>query len=106
MLSLDLDELTSPRHRRLLARCVARVLDELADRRLARLSALDRRGLSPHRQLIRALATRLADVEAPVTAGGVLAVDRLLRSPGSALYRRGRDAGSELAEALARLEPR
>jgi hypothetical protein len=45
-------------------------------------------------------------VETPVAAAGVLAVDRLLRSPGSALHRRGGDAGGELADALARLEPR
>jgi hypothetical protein len=101
-----IDELTSAAYRRCLARAVGRVLVELGDRPLAPLSPLNRKVLLPHRELIGRLAARLSDVDRPVAAAGVLAVDRLLSSPGSALYDEGHDVRAELAETLTRLEPR
>jgi hypothetical protein len=99
-------ELTSARRRRVLARSVRRVVSELSDGRLAPVSPLNRAALRPYRHLICRLSRRLDDLDRPVSAAGILAVDWLLTSPASVLYHRGRDVSSELTETIARLEPR
>lgn len=98
-------ELTAARERRSLARSLRRVSSELADPRPVPISPLNRTELRPHRQLIDQLSRRLADVDHPVTAAGILAVDQLLTNPTSALYRRGRDVAGTLKETIDQLEP-
>ena len=99
-------ELTAARERLLLACSMEHVISELSDPRLARLSPLNRSELRPHRYLINRLSKRLEDLDRPVSAAGILAVNQLLTSPASVLYRHGRNVSAALSETLDRLEPR
>ena len=98
-------ELTASRERRLLARSLRRVLSELSDSRIEPLSPLNRKELRPHQHLIDQLSRRLEDLDRPVSAAGILAVNQLLTNPSSALYRRGRNVPASLRETIDRLEP-
>jgi hypothetical protein len=99
-------ELTSPRQRQLLACSLSGVLSDISDRRPAPLSPFNRRALLPNRHLIRRLSNRLDDLDRPISAAGILAVNELLTNPGSALYQHGHDVSTELVETISRLEPR
>ena len=79
-------ELTAPRERRLLARSLRAVVADLASRRSTCTAPLNRVALRPHKGLLLELAERLDALEHPVSAAGILTVQRLLTGPGSALY--------------------
>ena len=105
-----IDELTSRRERRLLGRSVRRIVPELSARRLPGSSPLNRRALRPFRSELVALADRLDDLGRPVSAAGILGVQRLLTEPDSVLYalpyfdEQPRDIGAELGAILDGLE--
>jgi hypothetical protein len=90
-------ELTSARERVRLARSMRGVLKDLSAARLPGASPLNRVALRPYAPLLAALADRLASLEHPVRAPGVLAVRRLLTDPDGPLYARPSDApGNEV----------
>jgi hypothetical protein len=107
-----IEELTSPRERKVLGGSIRSVVRELEARRPAIGSLVNRRALYPHRRLLVALADRLAATGRPVSASGMLAVQRLLTLPDSPLYARpgpdgpARDTGAALGAILDRLEVR
>jgi hypothetical protein len=98
-------QLTAAHERCVLARSLQRVSMELSDPRVGRLSPLNRTELRRHQRLLDQLSSRLDDFDRPVTAAGILAVNELLTSPASALYRRGRNVDASLRETIERLEP-
>jgi hypothetical protein len=104
------DELTRPEHRRELAAELRAVADDLADQGRFALSArpLNRTAARPHRFLLRRLATRLQDVERPLDAASLLAVEDLLCDGGSPLYSPAYADQLEptLRDLLARIEAR
>jgi hypothetical protein len=110
--SWRLEELTSHRERRALCRSLRGTVRELTQRYPSVGSLLNRRALYAHRSVLIAIADRLGDVERPVSAAGVLAVQRLVTQPDSPLYARSgpdgptRDTGAELGAILDRLEVR
>jgi hypothetical protein len=91
-------ELVAPAARRGLAQELDQTLRQLDPARLPSASPLRRSTVRPQEKTLRRLAERMAD-ERPVTARGVLLLQRLLREPGSPLYDEG--SGRELARALA-----
>jgi hypothetical protein len=97
-------ELTSIRERRLLARELASVVEEVCGTRLPGPTPLRAGALRPHVDLLRAIAALVAQLETPVSAAGVLAVRELLTSPGSVLYAPCDDPRPALGAVLARLE--
>jgi hypothetical protein len=98
------EELTSRRERRSLARSVRGVVADLSPRRLPGPVPVNRVALRPHVELLLALAERLADVDRPVTAAGIVEVRRLLTDPDGPLYTREPcDVERELARVLERL---
>jgi hypothetical protein len=107
-----IEELTSPRERKVLGGSIHSVVRELEARRPPIGSLVNRRALYPHRRLLSALADRLAAMGRPVSASGMLAVQHLLTLPDSPLYARpgpdgrARDTGAELGAILDRLEVR
>jgi hypothetical protein len=98
------------RERLKLGRSVRGVVDAVSPRRLPGASPLNRVALRPYCAELIALADRLADLERPVSAAGMLAVRHLLTEPDSVLYARPgadempRDIGRELIAVLDRLE--
>jgi hypothetical protein len=110
--SWRLEELTSHRERRLLSGSLRSTVRELTRRYPSVGSLLNRRALYAHRSVLIAIADRLDDVERPVSAAGVLAVQRLITQPDSPLYARPgpdgptRDTGAELGAILDCLEVR
>jgi hypothetical protein len=106
------EELTSPRERRLLAGSLRRVVRELDAPHRHVGSLLNRRTMRPQRDLLSELADRLADGDRPVSASGIVAVQRLLTRPDSPLYAYSgpdgpvRDTRAELGAVLDRLEVR
>lgn len=107
-----LEELTSRRERKLLAGSLRSVVRELDVPHRHVGSLLNRRALRSQRGLLVELADRLDESERPVSAPGVVAVQRLLTRPDSPLYaHRGpagplRDTGAALGAILDRLEVR
>lgn len=100
-------ELTSERNRRFLAKSVHGLAREAAGSVLPTAVPLNRRAARENLFLLRRLETRLADLTRPVSAHGVLVVDRLLTDGiSSPLYCRERAAelSEALTEALAALE--
>ena len=71
-------ELTSDRNRRMLARSLGGIVREVEHPALVAAVPLNRRGLRPNLPLVRSLIDRLASVERPVTAHGMLLVQELL----------------------------
>jgi hypothetical protein len=84
-------ELISARERLRLARSMRGVLKDLSASRLPGASPLNRVAMRPYAPLLAALADRLANLEYPVRAQGVLAVRRLLTDPDGPLYARPAD---------------
>ena len=97
------EELTTPRERKLCARSLRGVLGELDGTKLPGAAPLRTSQLRPHIGLLEAIETRLLD-DAPVTAVGMLAVNELLMSPGSCLFTETDGVGSSLKAVLAELE--
>ena len=62
----------------MLARSLNGILCELERPSLVSAVPLNRRGLRPHLPLIRSLAARLAQLERPVSAQGIVLVEELL----------------------------
>jgi hypothetical protein len=96
-------ELVSPRERKVCARAVHSVLGELRGSKLPGAAPLRRAALRPHLALLDAIEVRLLD-DTPVAAGGMLAVNELLSSPGSCLYTETDDVESSLRVVLEKLE--
>ena len=94
-------QLTSPRERRLLARSLHAVVQDVRKPRGLSPSPINRRGLAPQADAIEELSQRLADLERPVTAAGILLVHDLLTNGGSPLYLHGRVA--DLRKTLSRI---
>jgi len=107
-----IEELTSAREGRTLARLVQRIVAELSQPRQPSLSPLNGAALRPHRPLLVSLAGHLDDLDRQVSAAGMLALHRLLTEPGSALYARSgvdaapRDVAGEFTAILELLEVR
>ena len=107
-----IDELTSRRERRLLARTVRSIVPEISPSRLPGASPLNRVALRPYRSELRAVADRLDNLDRPVSPAGILAVRRLLTGPESVLYARPANddrpdrVGRELVAVLDGLEVR
>ena len=99
------DELTTPRERKLCARSLRSALDELAGTRLPGAAPLRSNRLRPHIALLEAIEARLLD-GAPVAAVGMLTVNTLLTSPDSCLFSDVDDVGSSLQAVLDQLELR
>jgi hypothetical protein len=99
------DELTSPRERKLCARSLHSVLGELSGSKLPGAAPLRTSQLRPHTALLEAIEARLLD-DAPVAAVGMLAVNELLTSPGSCLFTLTDDVESSLQAVLDKLEVR
>jgi hypothetical protein len=100
-------ELTSPRLRSTLAHSLKRIERETQGGTLPGPIPLNKRALRCHLGLLRALYERLEDRARPVSARGMVLVDRLLTEPGSPLYSRVPDGvvAEALSEALAAVEP-
>jgi hypothetical protein len=99
-------ELVAPAPREEIAREIAQTLRRLDPARLPSASPL-RRGIARrHEELLRRLEQRMLDGR-PVTARGVLLLQRLLREPGSPLYDgvNERELSRTLATVLAELQP-
>jgi hypothetical protein len=80
-------ELTSPRHRRVVAAEAARLARELDASTLPGAVPLNRSVVRPHRIQLEALAAAL-DSSQPIGARGMLLAEQLLTSPASPLYDR------------------
>jgi hypothetical protein len=100
-------ELTSLRERRILAGSLRGAVDDLSGRLLPGASPLNRAGVRPHADKLELLAERLADLERPVSAMGILLVQDLLTQGGSPLYdgSRSDDLPAAVGRALLALEP-
>ncbi len=97
------DELTSPRERRLSARSLHSVLAEIDGKLLPGAAPLRVAALRPHTALLEAIEARLLS-DAAVRGAGMLAVNDLLTSPGSCLFTDVTDVESELRAVLEKLE--
>jgi hypothetical protein len=94
LLSWRAGELSSPRMRSALAQSLRRIGREVRGRAYPGAVPLNGRAIRPHLGLLDALSERLADHDRPVSARGMVLVDRLLTEPGSPLYSR---VGDELS---------
>ena len=83
-------EVVSSRKRKSLARSLEGVIRNVDPKRLPGASPLNRRGLWLYVPEIRTLATRVGDLERPVSRHGLLLVHNLLTDGGSPLYDRDR----------------
>jgi hypothetical protein len=101
-------QLTSDRNRRVLARSLSATAADLDARLLPGASPLNRAAARPHAGLIRMLSDRLADLDRPVSAKGVLLVHALLTDGTGPLYARsrGRDLRAALERCLIELDAR
>jgi hypothetical protein len=100
-------ELCSPGHRRQLAHTL-RLIDEGAlERPVGRVRPLNLAAARQHRQSVLTLASRLEDLDGPVTPAGMLRVRSLLADGASALYGtvKGPELGKAIASILDLLEP-
>lgn len=79
-------ELTTARRRRRLARNLQHIEREVCGEALPGPLPLNKRAIRAHLALLRALRERLEDRNRPVTARGVLLVERLLRERRSPLH--------------------
>jgi hypothetical protein len=103
-------ELTNARERRLLARTLRSVVDDIDGPRLVG-APLDRKAVGPSRGKLVALANRLEALPRPVSAGGVLGVQRLITDGRTSPFyvhdvSSARNVAAELTSLLERLEVR
>jgi hypothetical protein len=101
-------ELTSAERRLSVSREVTNVVHDADGTRLPGASPLNRGAVRSARPQLLALASRLADLEAPVLPRGVLLADRLVSDSHSPLYDRARSDGArrQTERALAALDRR
>jgi hypothetical protein len=97
-------ELTAPENRLDLARSVARLVRAADVRYLPGATPLNRLVVREESETLRALVERLEDLDRPVTAKGVLLIDRLLTDGYGPLYVPYR--AGELRSTLARIAKR
>ena len=105
-----IQELTSERERLRLSRSMRGVLRSLSGTWMPGASPVNRVALRPYETLLAEIADRLAEIEYPVSAVGVLGVRRMLADPDGPLYARtgepgNSDVGGALRAALRGLEP-
>jgi hypothetical protein len=107
LLSWRADELRSRRLRSTLSHSLRRIEREVRGGTLPGSAPLNQRAIRRHIGLLHALQERLDDRTRPVSARGMLLVDRLLTEPGSPLYSAvsGHVLAKALAEALAAIDP-
>ena len=108
LLSWRAAELTSPRFRSTLAHTLQQIQREVRGGTRPGPVPLNTRGLRRHLRLVRALQERLEDHAHPVSAAGMVLVDRLLTEPGSPLYSCGAPdevLAETMIQALLALDP-
>ena len=107
LLSWRAAELSSPRMRSTLAQSLRRIGREVRGRAYPGAVPLNGRAIRPHLGLVDALHARLDALDRPVSARGMVLVDRLLTELGSPLYSRAGDdvVAESLSEAIAALDP-
>jgi hypothetical protein len=98
------EELTSDRERRAVARALRGIIGELEGSKLPGATPLRRAALRDHVAIFELLDGRMSSSE-PVTAAGMLAVNELLTSPDSCLFVPVDDVERCLRAVLAKLEP-
>ena len=86
LLSWRAGELTSPRLRSTLARSLLGVEQEALGVAVPGPVPLNRRAIRAQLSLLRSLREQVGDLSRPVSARGMVLVDRLLTEPGSPLY--------------------
>jgi hypothetical protein len=96
-------ELTSERERRLCARSLHGVIDEVLGRKLPGAAPIRSAQLRPHLAVLEEIEERLRDGE-PVAAVGMLAVNELLTSPASCLLTDAESVESLLRAVLVKLK--
>ena len=101
------EELCAPCHREQLAHTLRLIVESSFDRVVGRLRPLNLVAARQHQQAVLALATRLEDLEAPVTPAGMLRVVALLKDGASPLYGMTKcdELGDAIAAILGLLEP-
>ena len=107
-LAWRVEELVAPKHRLELARSIRSLVREASPRYLASASPVNRVAVRAAAETLLVAAARIADLERPVAARGVLFVERLLVDGSSPLYDRERadELPVYLDKALDALEPR
>ncbi len=107
-LAWRVEELVTPKNRLDLAHTLRSLVREADARYLPSASPVNRIAVRAEAETFLAVAARLADLERPVAARGVLLVDRLLVDGFSPLYDRERsdELPDYLDAALVALEPR
>ncbi len=107
-LSWRVEELLAPKSRLDLAHTVRSLVRESSARYLPSASPVNRIAIRAEADTLLAIAARLADLERPVAARGVVFVDRLLVDVSGPLYDRERidDLPVYLDTAIGALEPR
>src|SRR2546422_1347353 len=105
LLARRAEELTSQRHRRMLARLCRRFIAELGDPR-CRAYATNRGAMRAHYRSLIDLAERLEDAGRPVSPAGVVITERLLCDGAGPFYDAARadELGPALAAALKALD--
>lgn len=98
-------ELTTVRERRSCARAVHGVLGELSGSKLPGALPLRTAALRPYAVLLEQIEGRLLDTR-PVSAAGMVAVNELLTSPESCLFKAVDDVALDLQTVLTKLEVR
>jgi hypothetical protein len=101
-LAWRVQELIAPEHRLALARSATGLVHDADRGALPGASPTNRVAVRAARAHLLALASRLADLERPVTARGVLLADRLLSDSRSPFYDRTRARLARLETELAR----
>jgi hypothetical protein len=102
-------ELTADRNRKVLAGSLRRMVREVERPAIVTAVPVNRRGLRPKLALVRSLIDRVADVERPVAAQGMVLVEELLTDGfESPLYVGGRvtDVSASIERCLAALDSR
>ena len=107
LLSWRAAELTSPRVRSTFAHSLRQIQREALGRTRPGPLPLNTRALRRHLRLVHALEERLENAARPVSAQGMVLVNRLLTEPGSPLYASGASAvllADAVSDALVALE--
>ncbi|MGZ8697677.1 MAG: hypothetical protein ACXWZ1_10040 [Gaiellaceae bacterium] len=108
LLAWRASELVSRRNRRVLARSLHAIVGESEGRLAPGASPLNRRGVRPHLDLVRALAERAGKLEEPVSPRGMVLVEQLLCDGYGPLYaqQKANSLRVALERSLNALEPR
>ena len=100
-------ELVSPWNRRVLARSLRTIEADAREPRVPTSSPVNRRGVLPHLDIVRALAARVGALEEPVNPRGMVLVEHLICDGFGPLYLRDKSGRlrAELERCLSGLEP-